>query len=625
MKRVEKLNAPLLPTIQGVEDLRRIPKEEMPRLSQEIRDFLVEYTTHHGGHLASNLGVVELTLALHRVFDTPSDRIIWDVGHQSYVHKMVTGRMAGFETMRQSGGMSGFPRREESPFDPFIAGHSSTSISAALGFAQGDKMAGVTDRYTVVVIGDGAFTGGMAHEALNNCPKDLPLIVVLNENEMSIARVTGSFPRLVSRLRISRKYRTVKRGTQKFLRRIPLLGKPLYGAVRWVKNGVRSLFFRSNYFEDLGLHYMGPYNGNDYETVARALEQAKGTGRSVLLHLRTIKGKGYAPAEKNPNAYHCLYPNATGEQKFYEAFGEALLNLAEEDDTICAITPATPTSTGLASFGKIYPHRFFDVGIAEGHAMTFAAALAAAGRRPYAVVYSSFLQRGYDQIIHDIALQHLPVHIIIDRASLAPADGVTHHGIYDVAMLLQTPGIRILCPATFGGLYQMLFDTKESDTPVAIRYANKGEDPHLLETFYPLGDTEDYAPRYFGSDDPKVVLVSYGVAAQNALAATERLIEEGEDAGMVLLQEVSTPKGVAEQLSAHIPQGAALVFLEEGIYHGGAAMAITAALSILRRDITTRTLAIYDPTREPTTPMDLRAFHGISQKDAYLTAKELLS
>ena len=615
---------PLLSTISSVEDLRELPDEKMGQLAEEIRGFLVSHTMAHGGHLASNLGVVELTLALHRVFDTPSDRIIWDVGHQSYVHKMMTGRLLDFDTMRQSGGLSGFPRREESPFDAFIAGHSSTSISAALGFAQGDKVAGEKDRYTAVVIGDGAFTGGLAHEALNNCPKDLPLIVILNENEMSISRVTGSFSRLVSRLRISRKYRQVKSGTQKFLRHIPLIGKPLYSLVRFVKNGVRDLFLRSNYFEDLGLYYMGPYNGNDYATVAKALSRAKDKGRSVLLHLRTIKGKGYAPAEKDPNAYHCIYPTCQGGARFYQIFGEVLMSLAEMDKKICAITPATGTTTGLTAFSLAYPDRFFDVGIAEGHAVTFAAGLAATGMHPYVVVYSSFLQRGYDQIIHDVALQNLPVHFIIDRASLAPADGVTHHGIYDVAMLLQTPGIRILCPATFVALRQMMTDTADATTPIAIRYANAGENEEVKKCFFANGGEENYAPLYYGSEMPKVVLVSYGAAVQTALSATQKLLSQGVDAGMILLQEVSSPCAIAESISQMIPKGTAVLYVEEGIACGGAAMATTTALSSMRADIRTRILAIQNPAAYPKEKMDIRAFHGISCEDAVRVAKELL-
>ncbi len=622
---IDQEKMPLLSTIQSVEDLRTLPGSEMPKLAEEVRDFLVSHTTTHGGHLASNLGVVELTLALHRVFDTPRDRVIWDVGHQSYVHKMMTGRMGEMDTMREPGGLSGFPRREESPFDPFIAGHSSTSISAALGFAQGDKMAGEKDRYTVVVIGDGAFTGGLAHEALNNCPKDLPLIVVLNENEMSISRVTGSFSRLVARLRISRKYRSVKRRTQKFLRRIPLIGKPLYSAVRWVKNGVRSLFFRSNYFEDLGLHYMGPYDGNNYEVVAKALSRAKDKGGSVLLHLRTIKGKGYAPAEKDPNAYHCLYPACQGGTRFYHVFGEELFSMAEGDKRICAITPATATTTGLCGFSKAYPERFFDVGIAEGHAVTFAAGLAAGGARPYVVVYSSFLQRGYDQIIHDVALQNLPVHFIIDRASLAPADGVTHHGIYDVAFLLQTPGVRILAPATFAALKQMLRDTAASDTPVAIRYANAGENEDVKTCFFGDGNEGDYTPKYYGSQNPQVVMVSYGAGLKNALAATKALLEEGTPAGMILLQEVSNPHAIAQTISSMLPQGVAFIYLEEGVYHGGAGMATVAALASIRQDVRGRVLAIQNPSEYPKEKMDIRTFHGISCEDVVRLAKELLA
>lgn len=618
----------LLPGIHGVEDLRALPDKDMPRLAAEIREFLISHTAEYGGHLASNLGVVELTLAIHRVFDTPRDHVIWDVGHQSYVHKIVTGRMDAFDTLRVPGGLSGFTKREESEFDPFGAGHSSTSISAALGFAQADAMRGETNRHSVAVIGDGALTGGLAHEALNNCDKNLPLIIILNENEMSISRVTGAFPHLVSRLRISRSYHSVKRSTSRFLRKIPLIGRPLYRFARWIRNTVRKMLYESNYFEDMGFSYMGPYDGGNYRKVKRALEEAKEKKCCVIVHLRTVKGKGLSEAEANPNAFHCIYPHCNPDEKtFHEVFGEALCDLAEKDDSVCVITPAMATGSGLEAFGGKYPGRLFDVGIAEGHALTFAAALAAAGVKPYPVVYSSFLQRAYDQIVHDIALQHLPVHMIIDRASLAPADGATHHGIYDVAFLSEMPQIRIYAPATFDALRAMLRDTANVPYPTAIRYPNAAESKTLKAAFYPQGDDSDYGLRCAGATggDARVVLVSYGKIAVQAWEATCTLRDEGIPAQMLLLQELNPTEEVAEQIAAHIPTGAAVVFLEEGVYNGGAGMLLTDALRQRDPALCCKVLAIRDPAVTPAAPCDLYEFYGISAAAAVGAAKELLS
>ena len=606
----------LLPSIQTVEDLRRLPDELMPRLAEEIRSYLIARVKSTGGHLASNLGVVELTLALHRVFNTPYDRIIWDVGHQCYVHKLLTGRSDRFDTLRAPGGLSGFPRREESEFDPFDVGHASTSISAALGFATADALSGVTDRYTVAVIGDGALTGGLAHEALNNCKKNYPMIIIINENDMSIAPVTGSFPRLVSRLRISRNYQRMKSSTKRAFLRIPLIGKPLYYVIRGMRNFIRGLLYRNNYFEDIGFTYLGPYDGNNYERVKRALQEAKAKQKSVVVHLHTKKGKGYSQAESRPDMYHCVNPGIPTSVTYHAVFGEELLKLAEEDSTVCAVTPATGVTTGLTAFGEAYPDRLFDVGIAEGHALTFCAGLAAGGQKPYAVIYSSFLQRGYDQILHDIALQHLPVHLIIDRASLAPADGATHHGIYDVAFLAEMAGVEILSPVTTGTLRAMLRARASADHPVAIRYPNCVEDPALRETFYPLEDYDRFGLRVSGDlREAEGVIVSYGAAAPRALAARTILTREGRRVEMVLLEDLTDLTSVATRLAVELREGIPVVFPEEGIYSGGAAMRLDCALHSLRPDITFVSLAIHDGFAMPDTPCDLYSYFGISVSD----------
>ncbi len=620
-KKKQEVLTPLLPDINSVEDLRRLPKEDMPRLAEEIRTFLITHTTEHGGHLASNLGVVELTLALHRVMNTPSDRIIWDVGHQCYIHKMLTGRREEFDTMRKPGGLSGFTKMEESEFDAFGVGHASTSISAALGYAEANAIAGKKD-YAVAVIGDGALTGGLAQEGINNCRPDLRLIVILNENEMSISHVTGAFPRLMSKLRISRGYNSIKQGTRS-LRRIPILGPLLYYPARWFRNMIRHIFYRSNFFEEMGFTYLGPYDGNDYKQVATAISLAKKRERCVVIHLRTQKGMGHPEAEAHPNEYHCIYPTQKKvKETYHDVFGRFLHKIGGRDEKVCAITPATGETTGMTAFEEAYPKRFFDVGIAEEHAVTFAAGLAAAGMKPYVVIYSSFLQRSYDQMIHDVALQHLPVRLIVDRASLAPADGPTHHGIYDVAFLSQIEGLKIYSPATFGSLKHILKDTKDTDEPIVIRYPNGAPNEDVVGAFYPKEDYEEYGVR--ATDDcasAKVVVVSYGVAATRAFAAVKTLREEGISAGMVLMETLTPVGDTGAALAKHIPDGAQVIFLEEGIYNGGLAMQIGAYLNHHRPDVLFDALAIRDGAASPKTLTDIYAFHGISADDVVKTAR----
>ncbi len=624
-KNREESEERLLDGIRSVSDLRLLDENDMPRLASEIREFLVDTTKQHGGHLASNLGVVELSLALHRVFDTPSDRVIWDVGHQSYVHKIVTGRRDSFDSLRIPGGLSGFTRREESAFDAFGTGHSSTSISAALGFAEADAIAG-RDQYTVAVIGDGALTGGLAHEGINNCRRDLRLIVVLNENEMSISRVTGAFPRLVNRLRISRSYRSFKRTSRSVLRYIPLLGPAVFYTGRWVRNIIRRGLYRSNFFEEMGFTYLGPYDGNDYRQVEDALTEAKQKERCVIVHLRTKKGKGYQDAEEKPCEYHCVYPNAQGGDTYHDVFGRVLDELAAKDDTICAVTPATGETTGLSAFAAHYENRFFDVGIAEEHALTFAAGLAASGMKPYAVIYSSFLQRGYDQVLHDIALQHLPVHIIVDRASLAPADGPTHHGIYDVAFLSHIAGLPIYAPATLETLDRMMLDTVSATEPVVIRYPNGGGSARVARAFYPNEDYNDYGVRHYGNlERAKAVVISYGIAAERALEAVDTLCEEGTDTAMLLLETLAPMASIGKKISSLLHEGVCVCFLEEGIYNGGIAMQLGAYLGEHRHDVKYHACAVMDGTASPKTPTDIYSYHGIGTTDVVAAVTKMAS
>ncbi|MBQ9151763.1 MAG: 1-deoxy-D-xylulose-5-phosphate synthase [Clostridia bacterium] len=575
-----------LPNIHSPADLRVLPNEAIPALCQEIRDTLVETVTRNGGHLASNLGAVELSVAMHRVFDCPRDHFIFDVGHQSYVHKLLTGRYDRFHTLRQGGGLSGFTKRSESEYDCFGAGHSSTSLSAALGFAQGDRMAG-SDAYTIAVVGDGAFTGGMIHEALNNITPGLRLIIIINENEMSISKNIGRFATHMARLRRKSGYFKTKKGISRFIKRIPLIGNGLFCAIRDTKKAVKNAMYGSNYFEDMGLYYLGPADGNDYEAVEALLTEAKKQNESVVIHLKTRKGKGYEPAEADPGRYHGMAPadkqsaDKLPAENFSHRLGEILIAESRQDDRICAITASMSEGTGLESFHAARPDRFFDVGIAEEHALTFAAGLAADGYKPVTAIYSSFMQRGYDQVIHDIALQNLPVLMCIDRAGLNAGDGPTHHGIFDVSFLSSVPGMTIYTPVTFAGLALSVRRALEAGVPAAIRYPNGGEDDRLRETFYPNGEPTDIGVRESDPDNatlPEAIIVTHGRITSEALIARDQLADEGILVGILLCEYLKPYGRLADEVAARLPDGVPVLFLEEEIRAGGFGMMLSDAL-----------------------------------------------
>ncbi len=574
---------PILSSIHGPRDVQALAKEQISDLCAELRETLVETVTENGGHLASNLGAVELSLAIHRVFDCPHDHIIFDVGHQSYVHKLLTDRYERFSTLRQGGGVSGFTKRDESEYDCFGAGHSSTSLSAALGFAQADRMMG-SDAYTVAVVGDGAFTGGMIHEALNNVTRGLRLIIVINENEMSISKNIGRFATHMARLRRKSGYFSAKAGISRFIKRIPLIGKWLFGVIRSAKKAFKNAMYGSNYFEDMGLYYLGPADGNDYASVELLLREAKKVNDSVVIHLKTRKGCGYAPAEEDPGFYHGMSPTGTAScENFSHRMGEILIEESARDDRICAITAAMSEGTGIEAFHAARPDRFFDVGIAEEHALTFAAGLAAEGYKPVTAIYSTFMQRAYDQIIHDIALQRLPVVMCIDRAGLSQGDGATHHGIFDVAFLSSVPGMVIYTPASFAGLALSVKTALASGVPTAIRYPNGGECPRVLKAFYAdgapdaIGVRADYKPE----DQPtlQAVIVVHGRMASEALRAEEMLAADGISVGVLLCEYLKPYDKLAADVRALLPDGVPILFAEEEIRAGGFGMMLTDALS----------------------------------------------
>ena len=474
--------------INTLEDFKKIEKKDYPALAKEIREFLIDYVSKTGGHLAPNLGVVELTMAIHHVFHSPEDKIIFDVGHQCYVHKILTGRARDFGTLRQLNGISGFPRSDESIHDPFSTGHSSTSISTALGIATANKLSG-KDNYAIAVIGDGALTGGLALEALNNASIDKTnLIVILNDNQMSISPSVGNLSLYLNKVRSNNFYTKSKKKIRTFLDHIPFLGKHIMHLIEAIKNGIRHLVLpNSVLFEKFGFTYLGPIDGHNVNYLIKILNRAKNVKKPVLVHVITEKGKGYLPAEQNPNLFHGIgkfdketgTPLSNSQESYSKRFGEELIKRAKENEKIVAITAAMPDGTGLCEFSKTFPDRFFDVGIAEEHAVTFASGLASNGFIPVFAVYSTFLQRAYDEIIHDVALQNAHVIFCIDRAGIVGADGETHQGIFDLSFLSHIPNIVMMAPKDGDELSEMLDFAISYNGPVAIRYPRDGYEKQL--------------------------------------------------------------------------------------------------------------------------------------------------
>ncbi len=586
---MEEANAqdfPLLDQISSPEDLKKLSSDQIPALSREIREFLIRRVNENGGHLASNLGVVELSIAIHRVFSSPNDHVIFDVGHQSYVHKLLTGRRDRFDTLRRDGGLSGFPKRSESEHDAFGAGHSSTSLSAALGFAEADKLCG-SDAYTVCVFGDGAYTGGMIHEALNNSKKNLRLIIILNENEMSISKNIGRFAKSLSKLRTSKGYFKTKSATASFLHKIPFVGKPLFSLLLRIKMSLKASLYGSNYFENLGLYYLGPADGNDEEVVEKLLREAKKTGQSCVVHLKTKKGKGFAPAEATPDKFHGMTPAGTVTEEtptFSYQMGSLLCDMAQKNQKICAITAAMADGTGLTRFRAAYPERFFDVGIAEAHAVTFAAGLAANGMRPVVALYSTFLQRAFDSVLHDVALQDLPVVFCVDRAGINRSDGPTHNGTFDVAFLSEIPNLVIYTPITNIALRNAMYHALRATHPVAIRYPNGREDAGVVNAFYKkdvrdVGVRTDFSSTA-SSEDHHGILITHGRIVSEAMRAKEMLSEKGFSLGIILLEQLAPYDRTASLVLPFLPKHPCrVVFLEEEIRAGGMGMLLSDALS----------------------------------------------
>ncbi|WP_432643303.1 1-deoxy-D-xylulose-5-phosphate synthase [Acidaminococcus sp.] len=574
----------ILPTIHAPSDLKKIPNTELPELCQEIRDEILEVTSRNGGHLAPNLGVVELTVALHKVFSMPRDKIVWDVGHQSYVHKLLTGRLEQFLTLRQYGGLCGFPKRSESKYDCFGTGHSSTSISAALGIACARDLSG--DDYNVIaVIGDGALTGGEAMEGLNNAG-DLhkKLIVVLNDNEMSISKNVGALSSYLTELRTDPKYSRVKSDVETFLKGLPSIGPSVARAVERLKNSFKYFFVPGMLFEDFGFKYLGPVDGHDLPALIETFEKAKTLNEPVFIHVLTTKGKGYRPAELRPNAFHGTGPFdiPTGKKlvkpgapaSYTKVFSDALVELGKKDRKVVAITAAMPEGTGLDVFGKFYPDRFFDVGIAEQHAVTMGAGLAANGYHPVVALYSTFAQRAFDQLLHDVCMQDLPFTLCLDRAGLVGDDGMTHHGVYDLSYLRLMPKLVMMVPRDENELRHMLKTSLEYPGPSSLRYprgAGLGvpldKELHTL----PIGKSERLQE---GTD---VDLWAVGTMVDTARKTAGLLKEQGISAGVVNARFVKPLD--EEALDAASRKVKLIVTLEESALIGGFGEGVLDALN----------------------------------------------
>lgn len=528
----------ILERIKKANDIKKLNWDEMDVLAAEIRQFLVENISKTGGHLASNLGVVELTMAMHLAFSLPKDKMIWDVGHQSYTHKILTGRKDGFKHLRQFGGMSGFPKRKESNCDAFDTGHSSTSISAGLGYVEAREILG-EDYRVVSVIGDGSLTGGMAYEALNNAAHlNSNYIIVLNDNNMSISENVGGMHKYLDGLRTADFYNNMKKGVTNALNKMPGVGERLVNNIRKTKNSIKQLFVPGMLFEDMGLTYLGPVDGHDVKKLYRVFKEAQKMDNAVLVHVITEKGKGYAPAEMNPSKFHGIAPfdletgtvlDKTHKATYTDVFSEIMCDLGEKEPKLVAITAAMKDGTGLAKFQEKFPERFFDVGIAEQHAVTFAAGMAAAGLKPVVAVYSAFLQRGYDQIVHDVCMQKLPVIFAIDRAGLVGSDGETHQGAYDVAYLSHIPNMTILAPKNRWEFAKMMEWAVGHNGPVAIRYPRGNVFEGLMDYRQPIA----YGKSEVVYKESDIAILSVGHMMEVAETVWKNLKDKGYNCSLI--------------------------------------------------------------------------------------------
>ena len=561
---------PLLEQVASPDDVKKIPGNQLEELCAEIRAFLIESVSHTGGHLSSNLGTIELTVALHRVLHTPQDKILFDVGHQCYTHKILTGRWKQFGTLRTIDGISGFPSPKESEHDAFIAGHGNTAISTAIGMARAKKLKGEPGK-VVAIVGDGAFTGGMVYEGMNNIDTLNNLVVILNDNKMSISKNVGNMARYLTALRTNPRYFKAKEDVEGFLDSVPLVGQPIKRGVQETKQLLRRYIYNSTMFEEMGFQYVGPLDGHDVLGLASTFSNLQKQTAPLFIHVVTVKGKGFKPAEENPGEFHgvsafdpehVLDPDIAPSASFSTEFGQQLVELGKTHENLCAITAAMKYGTGLQFFYREFPKRFFDVGMAEQHAVTFAAGLASQGMLPVVGIYSTFLQRSYDQLIHDVKLMELPVILAVDRAGLVPGDGETHQGIHDVPFLSEI-GIPTVCPCNYAELRYWLQKLVEDwSGPRAIRYARGAEPAALAE----LGCTGQEFDRLLQQKGAQVALVSYGTLTEEVLKAEKILEQKGIACDVYKLTKLyPLPEGFANELAAH----SCILFAEDSIRRGG--------------------------------------------------------
>lgn len=619
----------LLETIQNPTDLKKLSVDQLPSLAEEVREFLLQTVSETGGHLGSNLGAVELTLALHYCFSTPQDKIVWDVGHQAYTHKLLTGRRDRFTTQRQYKGISGFPKRSESEHDAFGVGHASTSISAALGMAVAGDLDHLNNR-TIAVIGDGSLTGGIAFEGLNQAGHlKKNLIVVLNDNEMSISKNVGAFSAFISRKMTTRHFRELKREMQGLLSNIPAIGKDILQFAKRAENSLKGFLTPGALFEALGFDYIGPLDGHDLPSLIEVFNSASDYEGPLLVHVMTTKGKGYRPAEETPDKFHgvAAFDLSTGKApakaaalSYTEIFGRTMVDLAQQDPRIVAITAAMPDGTGLNFFSEALPDRFFDVGIAEQHGICFAAGLAADGYKPVAAIYSSFMQRAYDQVFHDVCLQHLPVVIAMDRGGLVGDDGPTHHGVFDFSFLRHLPGLTIMAPKDENELRHMLATALALNAPVALRYprgAGYGVELDQELQILPAGKGELLRE---GSD---LTIVAIGATVMPAMQAAEALAAQGISTGVINARFVKPLD--AELILTQAHSTGRLITVEENALQGGFGSAV---LEILHDTDNTRIkvkrLGIPDRYIEQGSQAQLRSDVGIDAEGIERAAKEFM-
>lgn len=626
MKAVEFLKY-VLDSVNMPEDIKKLNIGQLNRLALELRSFVLENVSKTGGHLASNLGIVELTLALHYCFDAPKDKIVWDVGHQAYIHKILTGRKDKFTTLRQLDGLSGFPKPSESEYDTFTAGHSSTSISIALGFACARDMRG-SDEKVVAVIGDGSLTGGVAFEALNNAGRsNSNIIVVLNDNQMSISGNVGALSRHLGELRTEQGYIEAKNDVKKLLNRFPDSEK-MVNKIKRTKNRIKYLFIPGVIFEELGFKYIGPVDGNNIESLIEVINRAKNIEGPVLIHVKTKKGKGYKYAENNPSAYHGVsaFDLSTGasikksnKPTYSDVFGKTMCSMADEDDKIVAVSAAMGNGTGLSKFISKHPSRFYDVGIAEQHAVSFSAALAKSGFRPVFAVYSTFLQRAYDEIMQDVCLQNLHVVFAVDRAGIVGADGETHQGIYDISYFTHMPNMTVMMPKNGIELEKMLrYAVYNIDGPVAVRYPRGN-----ISDIYSENTSEiEFGKAELLEDGEKIAVISAGAVCDNAAKVCEMLKNDGYNP---MLINMRFAKPVDKEMLKLAAEKCGYIFtLEDNVIDGGAGMAVLEALNDmeLMNDVKVHSYAFPDKFIEHGTRDQLFERYKLDSESIYKDIKE---